>query len=151
MTHRLPHDDESQHGFWTTKTPANLGSLKKVVVAHQDVSAGESIALLLGLKGFSSLFASDLVTSFAIIKHWRPDAILIDTRMENRFEYAFTHALLANPETSRIFALAMCDFATDEPVQAIKDAGYDAMCRRPCPVWKLADLLNQYFLPPPTE
>jgi hypothetical protein len=50
MTYRPPHEDEGRFALWGRNRPVTAVDSQSVLLAHADVSVGESIALLLRLK-----------------------------------------------------------------------------------------------------
>jgi DNA-binding response OmpR family regulator len=145
VSQRLPHDDEIEFSVWNHKRAPRFETSRRVIVAHADRSVGESIALILGLKGFTALYAKDFEMARVLLGSWDPQVLLIDTRLETSFGFAFTETFAADPAHADRFLIAMTDIISEEPVEALKAVGFDGLCRRPCPVWKLADMLNQYF------
>ncbi|CAH2772833.1 MAG: Response regulator receiver domain protein(CheY) [uncultured Paraburkholderia sp.] len=53
-------------------------------MAHADVPAGESTALLLRLKGFVSVATSTIENLELMLEHWKPRALLIDSGYAGR-------------------------------------------------------------------
>jgi hypothetical protein len=39
----------------------------------------------------------------------------------------------------------MSGFLPEEPMDLLKEAGYDGLSRRPCPMWQIADLLDSFY------
>ena len=58
---------------------------------------------------------------------------------------AILAALREADDDARRSIIAMSGFLPEEPVARLKEAGYDGHCRRPCPVWQMTDLLDEFF------
>lgn len=118
---------------------------RRVLIAHRDPSVGESVALLLGLKGLSALYAPDLERARAIVDNFNPLALLFDTRLDAGRDYAFARLMRREPATTGMLLVAMSNLWPGDPIADLKAAGFDAHCRRPCALWQLADILATYF------
>ena len=46
--------------------------------------------------------------------------------------------------------VAMSNVWPADPIQTLKDAGFDAHCRRPCSTWRIVDLVEAFFAAPAT-
>ncbi|KQR76877.1 hypothetical protein ASG35_11310 [Burkholderia sp. Leaf177] len=147
MSKRLPHDDQTEFSVWNKKRSVQPGIQRKVLVAHTDPSIGESIVLMLGLRGNSSMYAPDLESLHLQLDFWDPSVVFIDTRFENKIDYAFTLAMRSDPQYSARLWIAMRDIAKEESAETLKNMGFDGLCRRPCPVWKLYEILNDFYAP----
>jgi DNA-binding response OmpR family regulator len=142
MTQRPPHDDEGQSALWHLKRSTSAVDANSVVVAHAEVSVGESIALLLRLKGFVAVATSTLKNVELMLEHWKPRALLIDTRLCHADNFCFVRRATQDHHFKSVLILALTNVCPEETTGDMKRIGFDGLCRRPCPVWKLADLLH---------
>lgn len=80
MTQRSPHDSTTRFVLWNRKHAHCASGPASVVVAHADRAIGESIALLLQLRGFAAVTATGLPTVRLMLDYWSPDALFLDSR-----------------------------------------------------------------------
>jgi DNA-binding response OmpR family regulator len=149
MTERPPHEDEAQFGLWRLKRSTRTVDAQSVVVAHADISVGESIALLLRLKGFVAIATSTLENLELMLEHWKPRALLIDTRLCHADDFGFVRRAAHDGHFQNVLILAMTNVYPEETAGDMKRIGFDGLCRRPCPVWRLAYVLAGHFHPLP--
>jgi hypothetical protein len=109
VSQRLPHDDEIEFSVWNHKRAPRFETSRRLIVAHAERSVGESIALILGLRGFTALYAKDLEMARMLLGSWDPQVLLIDTRLETSFGFAFTETFAADPAHAHRFLIAMTD------------------------------------------
>ncbi len=145
VTNRLPYDNAVQHTLWNRKRWTGCGDSRRVLVAHADVNIGPSIALLLGFKGFASIDVPDLRSARELLQVWQPAALLFDTRLDVDDDFAFVRAFTADPSNANRLFIGMTSIWPDDSLDELKSAGFDGHCRRPCPIWRLADILNDFF------
>ncbi|WP_423905243.1 response regulator receiver protein [Caballeronia sp.] len=146
MTNRLPYDNTNQHSLWNRKKfTAILPMFRRVIVAHAEAPAGESMALLLGFKGFPSIYAQDLCSTRRLLDEWGAQALLLDKRLDIATDFAFVRNVTAAPTHAERFIVALSSIHPEDSMSALQAAGFDGHCRRPCPVWRLTDLLREYF------
>lgn len=143
MSARPPHDDENEVSVWNRKSFIGGSALYSVIVAHADTSVAESIALLLRLKGFAAVVAVDLDSLALMLGHWTPDALLIETRLCRANDFEFVRQAAQHKRLRTIFFVALTDIHVVEQPQSMRSSGFDGLCRKPCPVWRLADMLRQ--------
>lgn len=148
MSQRPPHDDEAQFALWNDKRPGTAVDAQSVVVAHRDIPVGESVALLLRLKGFAAVATPTLDRLQLMLEHWKPGALLIDTRLCGEDDFQFVRDAVANPAFRGVLIVAMTNVFPEETPSNIRRIGFDGLCRRPCPVWRLAEVLLQRLGPP---
>lgn len=146
MSQRPSHDDQSQFALWNRKEARAQGT-RTVIVAHADAAIGESLALLLKLKGFAAVTAKGLDEVALMLTYWKPQAIFIDTRLGHASGFALVRAVAHDKAYAHILIVAMSNIVTEDSLQEMKDAGFDGLCRRPCPVWRLTDMLGEFFDP----
>lgn len=145
MTRRASLDDETEFALWKHRSAATSPPSRRVLVAHRDKAIGESLALLLSLKGYDAIYAADLAKLKTFTAHWDPHAILLDTRLDSAADYRFTRSLREGPAHADILLLAMSNIWPQDPIGPMKDAGFDGHCRRPCSLWRVIDILEGYF------
>lgn len=148
MTRRVSLDDETEFAIWKHRIKAERVAARRILIGHRDRAIGESLVLLLSLKGYEAIHAADLIKVKSFLKWWRPHAILLDTRLDSLADYAFVRTVRAEPSNVDILLLAMSNIWPLDPVGPMKDAGFDGHCRRPCSLWRVVDILEGYFVNP---
>jgi CheY-like chemotaxis protein len=145
MSFRAYEGSSLQCAIWNPKRIRVPPSQRRVLVIHAEWIIGDSIALLLGLRGFSAELATDVFAARGCIAARDPHAIFLDTRVGAKKNYNFATELSASERATRRLLIAMSNFAPPESTDCLRTAGYDGHSRRPCPMWQIADLLDSFF------
>ncbi|MFT4433104.1 hypothetical protein ACMX25_06890 [Caballeronia sp. 15715] len=146
VSNRPPYDDTSQHALWNRKKfTAILPLFRRVIVAHVDAPAGKSISLMLGLKNFPSIYAPDLGSTRRLLDEWGAQVMLLDTRLDIDADFAFVRGFTSNPTNADRLVIALSSIYPEDSMETLHAAGFDGHCRRPCPIWRLSDILSEYF------
>jgi DNA-binding response OmpR family regulator len=138
-------DDETEFALWKAGRQADTSALRRVLVGHKDRAIAESLSLLISLRGYETLEATDLTRVRMCLRSWKPDAFLMDTRLDSRSNYPFAREIRAETTTSNILMLAMSNICPFDPIHAMREAGFDGHCRRPCSLWRIIELVESYF------
>ncbi|KQR76876.1 hypothetical protein ASG35_11305 [Burkholderia sp. Leaf177] len=146
MSVRAYEGSSLQCALWNHKSIRVGQNERRILVIHSDWMVGDTIAYLLGLKGFSATLAIDVFAARGDIVGSNQHAILLDTRVGATKNYEFARELGTSERATKRLLIAMSNFAPEEFVEALKNAGYDGHSRRPCPMWQIADLLDSFFL-----
>jgi PleD family two-component response regulator len=146
LNNRAYETSPAQCAVWNRKQTRMLPESRRVLIGLSERVLGASLASLFELKGFPTQLAVDASSVSQIVGEWRPHVLFIDTRVGACGNYAMVQTLReADDDASRLI-IAMSGFLPEEPITLLKEAGYDGHCRRPCPVWQMTDLLEEYFL-----
>ncbi|MDR5813958.1 hypothetical protein QCE62_10195 [Caballeronia sp. LZ033] len=145
MNNRAYEISPSQCSRWNRKQPRLRPEARRVLLALPERVLGASLVSLFELKGFPSQLALDAATVKHSIAEWRPHVLLLDTRVGGSANYALVRELRTAADDADRLIVAMSGFLPEEPIALLKEAGYDGHCRRPCPVWQMTDLLDEYF------
>jgi hypothetical protein len=145
MTNRSFDSSSVNFAVWNHKALPVAIDTRRIIVAHVDKAVGESLVLLFGLKGFCALYVTHLSQASDALGHFKPQALLLDTRVGSTQNYDFANNLASSSDSPRRLLIALSNFLPVESVAALKAAGYGAHCRRPCPVWQLSDPLHGFF------
>ncbi|KQR81532.1 hypothetical protein ASG35_04245 [Burkholderia sp. Leaf177] len=146
MSFRAYEGSSLQCALWNEKSIRTLPGQRRVLVIHSDQMVGNSMALILEFKGFTASLATDVFAARGAIVISNPHAIFLDTRVGASKNYEFAKELCMSERATSRLLIAMSNFAPEEPVENLRNAGYDGHSRRPCPMWQLADLLDSFFL-----
>jgi DNA-binding response OmpR family regulator len=147
VTSRSFEANENQFALWNPKRLPTLMAARRVVIAHREAIIGESFVLLLGMKGLAAQYARDLASIDALLENWQPQALMIDTRLDVDPGYPYIRALSASPAQASTLLIAMSNFLPEDDLAALQASGYDGHFRRPCPMWRMADLLEGFYAP----
>jgi DNA-binding NtrC family response regulator len=145
VTRRVSLDDETEFAIWKRRSAADATQSRRVLIGHRDKAIGESLVLLLSLKGYDAIYAADLIKMQSFLKWWKPHAVLLDTRLDSVSSYEFTRTARAERSNADVLMLAMSNVWPLDPIGLLKDAGFDGHCRRPCSLWRVADILENHF------
>jgi DNA-binding response OmpR family regulator len=151
MASRSPVDDEKQFALWSIKRAGTQGSPRRVVIAHKDKSIAESIAVMLRLKGLQVIHCQDLKSVRSLVQNWKPQALILDTNLDSESGYVFIRTLRMDADFTGRLLVAMSNVWPADPIETLKDAGFDAHCRRPCSTWRILDLVDAFFFAPATH
>jgi CheY-like chemotaxis protein len=144
-------DDERHYALWRSRQSHIPVLSPRVLIAHQDKLMAESLAVLLRLTGLQVLHAQNLVTARALIESWKPQALILDTRLDSDSDFTFIRTLRLDADITGQLLVAISNVWPADPVERLKAVGFDAHCRRPGATWRIAELLQGYFsIPAPT-
>jgi DNA-binding response OmpR family regulator len=147
VTRRISLDDETEFAIWTLRRESAAQLPRRILIGHRDKAIGESLVLLLSLKGYDAIYAGDLIKVHSFLTWWKPHALLLDTRLDSVTDYQFVRQIRAERSTSDILLLAMSNIWPLDPISLLREAGFDGHCRRPCSLWRVVDILEGYFAP----
>ncbi|SAL55413.1 response regulator receiver protein [Caballeronia sordidicola] len=145
MSSRSGTDDERHFALWSRKQARMPVGSPRVLIAHQDKLIGESLAALLRLTGLQVMQTQNLKSARSLMQNWKPQALILDTRLDSESGYAFISALRPDADISGRLLVAISNVWPADPIETLKHAGFDAHCRRPCATWRLAEMLTTYF------
>jgi CheY-like chemotaxis protein len=135
----------AQCSLWNRKQSRLQPESRRVLLALPERVLGASLASLFELKGFPAQLAVDASSLRQIAGEWRPHVLFLDTRVGGCGNYALVRALRELDDDANRLIIAMSGFLPEEPIAHLREAGYDGHCRRPCPVWQMTDLLDEFF------
>jgi len=145
LNNRAYETGPAQCSLWNRKRLRLPPESRRVLLALTERVLGASLASLFELKGFPAQLAMDAPSVRHIVGEWRPHVLLVDTRLGGCGNYALVRDLRQAEDHASRLIIAMSGFLPEEPIARLKEAGYDGHCRRPCPVWQMTDLLDEYF------
>lgn len=146
LNNRAYETSPAQCSLWNRKRLRVIAESRRVLVAQTERALGESLVSLFDLKGFPARYAPDVASLKSGVSEWRPHAVFVDTRIGGCANYALVRELRAHhDDDAHRLVIAMSGFLPEEPLAHLKEAGYDGHCRRPCPVWQMTDILDEFF------
>jgi DNA-binding response OmpR family regulator len=151
----LKADNESEFALWRTKrahaSASGESRSRRVLIAHKDKSIGDSLAVQLRLKGLQVIHSQDLKSVRALVHSWQPQALLLDTSLDSDTGYVFLRTLRNDADLTNRLLVAMSNAWPADPVHTLKEAGFDAHCRRPSATWRIVELVESFFSAPATR
>jgi DNA-binding response OmpR family regulator len=141
-------DHESEFALWRIKRAPAGASARRVLIAHRDKSICDSLALQLRDKGLQVIHSQDLGSVRSLVHNWRPQALALDTSLDSESGYVFIRTLRMDADVTGRLLVAMSNVWPADSVESLKDAGFDAHCRRPCSTWRIVDMVDAFFSTP---
>lgn len=145
MTRRPYEANVEQFALWHQKRVAMPFSARRVAIAHRDAAVADSLVLLLGLRGFAAQRAIELPALTSLLEKWHPQAVLIDTRFIAGPDQGYVKKLQESGTQRDTLLMAMSNFLPEDSPLSLQEAGFDGHCRRPCPMWRVSDILSDFF------
>lgn len=145
MPIRKGNEDERHFALWSVKRTHMPVGPPRVLIAHQDKQISESLGALLRLTGLQVMQTQNLKSARSLLLNWKPQALILDTRLDSDSDYEFIRALRPDADRTGRLLVAISNVWPADPVETLKDAGFDAHCRRPCATWRLVDMLTTWF------
>ncbi|QJW93547.1 response regulator [Frigoriglobus tundricola] len=137
----LPLDD-------TTSVPAPgpararaAGGGRRLVIVEDSVDSAESLAEVLGLKGFTVSIATTGPDGVALCQRERPDGVVCDIGLPGMTGFDVARALRADPRTAGAVLVAVSGYAQEEDRRKAAQAGFDALLAKPADIEHLVGLL----------
>ncbi len=144
LTDRSEDGYAEQFATWKVKRLPTSFASRRILIGHEDKVVADSLAFSLRLKGSQVLHAQSLHSLRSIVVAWRPHALLLDTRLDVASGFSFLRSLQGT-DSKNMLLVAMSNSRPFDAIDALKAAGFDAHCRRPCATWRIAGLLDDYF------
>ncbi|MFM0138191.1 PleD family two-component system response regulator [Caballeronia grimmiae] len=138
---------------WTSRM-AVVSAPRRVLIAHSEPNVGDSFALLLAMRGFEAVQIGEPERAVQLSSTWHPQAVFVDTRFGNAAsgqarpampDHWFVRELRGHADTPDTPQQLVIAFAADEMRDTLQTAGYDGVCRKPCPFWWLVDVLTRFY------
>jgi CheY-like chemotaxis protein len=145
LNNRAYETSPAQCSLWNRKQARLRPEARRVLLALSERVLGASLVSLFELKGFPSQLAVDASSVRRAVDEWRPHVLFLDTRVGGCGNYALARELREADDQASRLVIAMSGFLPEEPIARLREAGYDGHCRRPCPVWQMTDLLDEFF------
>ena len=112
----------------------------RILVADDEPSTAEMLALILGFTGYEVTRAYDGVQALRLAKETKPDVLLLDVRMPKLYGLEVTKRLKSDPEfASKVVVLFS---SSDEDDVQWREAGADAFLRKPIDIRQLPKVVE---------
>jgi len=119
------------------------GRSRRVLVVDDNVDAAEIMAMLLEFLGHQVQIAHDGVTGFKAAWTFRPDIVLLDVGLPSMNGYEVARCLRREPETAKIFLVALTGYGREEDRRLSKEAGFNVHVLKPLGIDALRSILAQ--------
>ena len=112
----------------------------RVLVADDERSTAEMLALILGFTGYDVTRAYDGAQALELAESVKPDVLLLDVQMPKLLGVDVARRLKSDPEHAEKVVILISS-ADEEDVQW-REVGADAFLRKPIDIKKLPDVLG---------
>jgi CheY-like chemotaxis protein len=112
----------------------------RVLVADDERSTAEMLALILGFTGYEVTRAYDGAQALALAESEKPDVLLLDVQMPKLLGVDVAKRLKSDPELAEKVVILISS-ADEEDVQW-REVGADAFLRKPIDIKRLPDVLG---------
>ena len=107
----------------------------RILVADDEPSTAEMLALILGFTGYEVTRAYDGAQALKLAKEVRPDVLLLDVRMPKLYGIEVTRRLKSDPDFASKKVVLFS--SADEDEVNWREAGADAFLRKPIDIRQL--------------
>ena len=114
---------------------------RRILVVDDNIDAGDTLALLLKLKGHDVSVARDGLQAVVIASEVRPEVILMDIGMPRLNGYDATRQIRATEHGREMFIVALTGWVQADDIARAKDAGCSAHLVKPVDYAALDQLL----------
>lgn len=118
------------------------GPSLRVLVVDDCADSTESLALLLRLWGYESLFANNGKAALALAREQTPDVVILDLGMPEMSGWELARHLRELPELRGVFLIALSGHTREEDQRRSSEAGCDLHLTKPLAVEELCRLLG---------
>lgn len=117
----------------------------RVMVVDDDAEAGQTLAMLLGSRGFQVRTAVDLASALHVARAFLPRMVLMDIAMPGADGYEVTRQLRALPEMQDATYAALSGFGKTEDLSRSQEAGFVRHFVKPADPKAILMLLKHVF------
>ena len=113
----------------------------RVLVADDEPSTAEMLALILGFTGYDVIRAYDGAQALELAKSIKPDVLLLDVRMPKLYGSDVAKRIKSDPELADK-VVVLFSSADEDDVQW-RESGADAFLRKPIDIRVLPEVVHQ--------
>ncbi len=118
----------------------------RVLVADDEQTLRDLLALNLEAAGFEVVVADDGQQALELVRRFPPDVVVLDVMMPNLDGLGVVQALRRDPRTRDTKIVMLSAKGTDEDVWAGWKAGADCYLTKPCSMGQLVDTITRVFV-----
>jgi len=137
---RTTADDGAVPASPTSRSAPSVAPCR-VLVCDDNVDGAESLALMLGLLGHEVRTVHDGPAALATVRHWRPDAVLLDIGLPGMSGYEVARQMRSDPHLRGLLLVAVTGWGTQDDQRRSAAAGFDQHLTKPVEVTALESLL----------
>jgi PAS domain S-box-containing protein len=145
VTVRLPYraDDtrSDPSGLAPGAAASSLAARLRVVVIDDNCDSADSLAMLLDLKGHDVRIAYHGKEGLDVIRHFRPDLVLLDLALPDMDGFAVLRTLRSQWAFNHLLVAAMTGFGQQSDKDRSNEAGFDAHLVKPVSMASLDALI----------
>jgi CheY-like chemotaxis protein len=112
----------------------------RILVADDEPSTAEMLALILGFTGYEVVRAYDGVQALKLAQTERPDVLLLDVRMPKLYGHEVTRRVKADPDLADKVVVLFS--SADECDVQWREAGADAFLSKPIDIRQLPHVVQ---------
>ena len=94
-----------------------------VVIVDDDADYLEELGELIGASGYEVKAVSDPLRAVTVIERTRPDAVLLDLKMDEKDGFEIARELSENPLTAGIPVIVITGYYNEEELELLKSSG----------------------------
>jgi len=122
-------------------------AVKKILIVDDDLEFSEELKELLLLSGYEATVINDSRQAFDTARTLKPDAIVLDIKMDSMDGFQVLEKLKQFPQTAKISVIAMTGYFTEEEhYRLMSICGMDACLKKP---FNALDLIARIEFPKP--
>jgi two-component system CheB/CheR fusion protein len=103
----------------------NTSFARRILVVDDNVDLGDSLVMLLQLKGHSVRVATDGLAALEAVQDHPPDLVFLDICMPGMDGHEVARRLRQNPLLQKTVLVAMTGFSQEEDRRRSREAGFD--------------------------
>jgi DNA-binding response OmpR family regulator len=114
----------------------------RVLIADDETTLRDLLALNLEARGFEVLVAADGLSALNMVRKFHPDVVVLDIMMPKIDGLAVLKTLRAHPETANIRVVMLSAKATDNDMWDGWRTGADCYLTKPCGIGDILDAIR---------
>ena len=115
-----------------------------IVIVDDDTEYLEELEDLIGASGYDVKAVSDPLHAVAVIERTKPDAVLLDLKMDEKNGFEIAGELSENPATAGIPVIVVTGYYNEEQLERLKSSGVvRSFLTKPLVVSDLMDKLEK--------
>src|SRR6185503_14220451 len=123
---------------------------ESILVIDDNIDNRKLTEILLEFEGFDVRVAEDAEQALDVLRHYRPNLILMDVQMPGMDGLELTRHLRQDPSLNGVIIVALSAYAMASEKENARAAGCDGYITKPINTRTFGNVVRQYLgLPPP--